>query len=154
MDDYESLSHTKWECKYHVVFIPKRRRKTIDGHPAEIRRVAGDRVYQGKECDPPGPGVRRKEAEFRGSALLGQRVLRLDRRSRRSRDTGVRSGGRSARATQPVALIDHLQVVKEMGAASATPNSRFERLTHLKPPALPGDTYLTAMPPRAACADQ
>src|SRR6516162_8699206 len=22
MDDYESLSHTKWECKYHVVFIP------------------------------------------------------------------------------------------------------------------------------------
>ena len=29
MDEYESLSHTKWECKYHVVFIPKRRRKTI-----------------------------------------------------------------------------------------------------------------------------
>ena len=22
MDDVESLSHTKWECKYHVVFIP------------------------------------------------------------------------------------------------------------------------------------
>jgi REP element-mobilizing transposase RayT len=21
MDDYESLSHTKWECKYHVVFM-------------------------------------------------------------------------------------------------------------------------------------
>jgi hypothetical protein len=98
-----------------------------DFDPAEIRRVAGDRVYQGKECDPPGPGVRRKEAEFRGSALSGQGVLRLDRRSRRSRDTGVHpeagSEGRSARATQPVALIDHLQVVKEMGAASATPNS-------------------------------
>ena len=29
MDDYESLSHTKWECKYHVVFIPKCRRKTL-----------------------------------------------------------------------------------------------------------------------------
>jgi putative transposase len=29
MDEYESLSHTKWECKYHVVFIPKRRRKTL-----------------------------------------------------------------------------------------------------------------------------
>ena len=28
MDDYESLSHSKWECKYHVVFIPKYRRKT------------------------------------------------------------------------------------------------------------------------------
>jgi putative transposase len=29
MDEYESLSHTKWECKYHVIFIPKRRRKTL-----------------------------------------------------------------------------------------------------------------------------
>ena len=23
MDDYESLSYSNWECKYHVVFIPK-----------------------------------------------------------------------------------------------------------------------------------
>jgi REP element-mobilizing transposase RayT len=29
MDDCESLSHTKWECKYHVVFIPKYRRKVL-----------------------------------------------------------------------------------------------------------------------------
>jgi putative transposase len=29
MDEHESLSHTKWECKYHVVFIPKCRRKTL-----------------------------------------------------------------------------------------------------------------------------
>ncbi len=29
MDDYESLSHTRWECKYHVVFIPKYRRKVL-----------------------------------------------------------------------------------------------------------------------------
>jgi len=29
MDDYESLSHTKWECLYHVVFIPKCRRRTL-----------------------------------------------------------------------------------------------------------------------------
>ena len=29
MDDYESLSHTKWECKYHVVWSPKCRRKTL-----------------------------------------------------------------------------------------------------------------------------
>jgi putative transposase len=29
MDDYESLKHTKWECKYHIVFIPKCRRKTL-----------------------------------------------------------------------------------------------------------------------------
>ena len=29
MDEYQRLAHTNWECKYHVVFIPKCRRKTI-----------------------------------------------------------------------------------------------------------------------------
>jgi putative transposase len=29
MDEYESLSHTKWECKYHLVWIPKCRRQTL-----------------------------------------------------------------------------------------------------------------------------
>ena len=28
---YEKLKHTTWECKYHIVFIPKFRRKTIFG---------------------------------------------------------------------------------------------------------------------------
>ncbi len=23
MDEYKSLSHTRWDCKFHVVFIPK-----------------------------------------------------------------------------------------------------------------------------------
>jgi hypothetical protein len=39
MDNYESLSHTKLECKYHVVFIPKCCRKTLY---AELRRHLGD----------------------------------------------------------------------------------------------------------------
>ena len=29
MDEKESLSHTKWECKYHVVWIPKYRKKKL-----------------------------------------------------------------------------------------------------------------------------
>jgi len=29
MDEYESLSHSAWDCKYHVVFIPKYRRKAL-----------------------------------------------------------------------------------------------------------------------------
>jgi len=29
MDEYQSLNHTRWECKYHVVFIPKYRRKAL-----------------------------------------------------------------------------------------------------------------------------
>ena len=27
----ENLRHTRWECKYHVVFIPKYRKKSIYG---------------------------------------------------------------------------------------------------------------------------
>jgi len=27
MKDINSLSHTKWNCKYHIVFVPKYRRK-------------------------------------------------------------------------------------------------------------------------------
>lgn len=38
MDQPESLSHTRWECKYHVVFIPKCRRKLLYG---ELRRHLG-----------------------------------------------------------------------------------------------------------------
>jgi putative transposase len=29
MDEYQSLSHTVWDCKYHVVWIPKCRRKVL-----------------------------------------------------------------------------------------------------------------------------
>ena len=47
MDDYESLSHTKWECKYHVVFIPKCRRKVLYGqlrqHLGEVLRELATR---------------------------------------------------------------------------------------------------------------
>src|SRR5262249_3883755 len=39
MDEYQSLSHTTWDCKYHVVFIPKCRRKTLY---LELRRYLGD----------------------------------------------------------------------------------------------------------------
>ena len=29
MEDIQSLSHTKWNCKYHIVFAPKNRRKVF-----------------------------------------------------------------------------------------------------------------------------
>lgn len=50
MDEFESLSHSRWECKYHVVFIPKCRRKTLYGglrkHLGEVFR----KLAQQKEC--------------------------------------------------------------------------------------------------------
>ena len=38
MKEYQSLSHTKWDCKYHVVYIPKRRKKLMFGR---LRRELG-----------------------------------------------------------------------------------------------------------------
>ena len=32
MNTYEKLNHTTWECKYHIIFIPKYRRKVLYGH--------------------------------------------------------------------------------------------------------------------------
>jgi len=31
IDNMASLSHTKWNCKYHIVFTPKYRRKNFTG---------------------------------------------------------------------------------------------------------------------------
>ena len=38
MTTYESLNHSKWDCKYHVVFIPKCRKKALYG---KIRKYLG-----------------------------------------------------------------------------------------------------------------
>ena len=43
MDDDLSLSHTRWNCKYHIVFIPKYRRKKIYG---KIRTDIGQIIRQ------------------------------------------------------------------------------------------------------------
>ena len=49
MDTVESLNHSVWDCKYHVVFIPKCRRKTLYG---DLRQYLGEvfrRLAQQKE---------------------------------------------------------------------------------------------------------
>lgn len=51
MQTYETLKHTTWECKYHVVFITKCRKKTLDG---QIRRELGPvfrELARQKECE-------------------------------------------------------------------------------------------------------
>ena len=50
MQTYESLKHTSWECKYHVVFIPKCRCKALYG---QLRREMGKvfrELAEQKEC--------------------------------------------------------------------------------------------------------
>ncbi|MDR3434773.1 MAG: IS200/IS605 family transposase [Rouxiella aceris] len=43
MKEYQSLSHTRWDCKYHVVFIPKRRKKKVFG---VLRRQLGEIFHE------------------------------------------------------------------------------------------------------------
>jgi hypothetical protein len=53
MDTEESLNHSVWECKYHVVFIPSCRRKTIYGH---LRRWNSSSHHAAcGRCTYPGP---------------------------------------------------------------------------------------------------
>ena len=47
---YQSLAHSKWDCKYHLIFIPKRRRRQLYG---QIRRQLGPIFHalaRQKEC--------------------------------------------------------------------------------------------------------
>jgi putative transposase len=52
---YEALSHSKWECKYHVVFVPKNRKKRLYGVVRrflvkvfhELARQRGARIIKG-----------------------------------------------------------------------------------------------------------
>ena len=49
-ETYQSLSHSRWDCKYHVVFVPKRRRKALFGN---LRRRLGPIFHElarQKEC--------------------------------------------------------------------------------------------------------
>ncbi len=43
MKDYKSLSHTRWDCKYYVVFILKKRKKIIYG---SLRNYLGKIIHE------------------------------------------------------------------------------------------------------------
>jgi putative transposase len=49
-ESYQSLSHSRWDCKYHIVFVPKRCRKAMFGN---IRQQLGGIFHElarQKEC--------------------------------------------------------------------------------------------------------
>ena len=62
MNNNRRLNHTSWDCKYHVVWIPKYRKKIIYGH---IRKYLGE-VF--KEL------ALQKESEIMEGHLLGDHV--------------------------------------------------------------------------------
>ncbi len=62
MSKYKTLQHTEWECKYHVIFIPKYRRKVLYG---TLRQYLGEVLRQ---------LARQKESEIEEGHLLGDHV--------------------------------------------------------------------------------
>jgi len=65
MDEYKSLSHSKWECKYHVIFIPKCRRKTLYG---QLRKYLGEVFHE---------LARRRECRIEEGHLMADHVHML-----------------------------------------------------------------------------
>ena len=65
MNTFESLKHTKWECKYHVVFIPKYRKKVLY---QQLRRELGA-VFRDL--------AQRQESEIIEGHLMGDHVHML-----------------------------------------------------------------------------
>ena len=48
---YRSLSHSKWDCKYHVVFIPKGRKKELYGKIREYLKSTFHELAKQKGCE-------------------------------------------------------------------------------------------------------
>ncbi|MFN7919077.1 MAG: IS200/IS605 family transposase [Bryobacteraceae bacterium] len=48
---YKSLAHSKWDCKYHVVFVPKRRRKALFGQARQQLGKIFHELARQKECE-------------------------------------------------------------------------------------------------------
>jgi len=115
--DQNHLNHATWECKYHVVFTPKYRKKLLfgqirrhlgsvfhelargkecrieEGHlmpdhvhivdidSTEVFGVRGDRVSEREELDLDCAERGTQAAEFSGSQVLGEGLLRFHHRA-------------------------------------------------------------------------
>ena len=101
MHEWQSLSHVRWDCKYHIVIIPKYRRKVFYGigaaHQALLQVERGLRPLHAVErearlddvVEVVGVGLARERAQRDHAVLLLARVARL---RRRARDAGVHRG--------------------------------------------------------------
>ena len=180
MDTLASLNHSVWDCKYHVVFIPKCRRKVLYGqlrkHLVEVFRALAkqkeSRIEEGHLLAdhvhmliaiPPKYAVAQVVGFIKGKSAIhlarvyGERKRNLwasisgrgDTSCRRSGVTRPSSASTSSgRRRRTPAWTNwrcgddgHRQVAPNGGVALATPSCRFERLTFVMPPALPGDAY-------------
>ena len=79
MNDINSLAHTKWNCKYHIVFAPKYRRKVFCQEKREavgkiLRRLCewkGVHIVEAEVCLDSHPYAGRNTSQNRGIKLYG-----------------------------------------------------------------------------------
>ncbi len=175
MRQVESLNHTRWDCKYHIVFIPKYRKKALFG---QIRRELGEvfhRLAKQKESVieeghimpdhvhmmisiPPKYSVAQVVGFIKGKSAI--HIARMYMEKKRNyvgqlfwaRGYFASTVGRDEQVIREYirnqekedGRVDQLEVNVSCplgGLKGVSPLCRFERLTKLKPPALPGDSY-------------
>ena len=74
MHDWESLAHVRWECKYHVVIIPKFRRKVLYGR---LRRQVG-RILR-ELCAQRGVEAHRREGDGGSCSFVSEHSTQVQR---------------------------------------------------------------------------
>ena len=50
MEQYSSLSHSKWDCKYHIVFVPKGRKRQLYGKIREYLKGVFHELARQRGC--------------------------------------------------------------------------------------------------------
>lgn len=102
---YESLSHAKWDCKYHVVFIPKGRKKALYGKMRKLlgpilRELAGQRgstIVEGHRGQDHVHMLHRIPPKYAVAEVIGSikgvgSIIQLGRRCR-AKTSGSRNNG-------------------------------------------------------------
>jgi putative transposase len=51
METYKSLSHSRYDCKYHIVFVPKGRKKSLYGKIREYLKGIFHELARQKGCE-------------------------------------------------------------------------------------------------------
>jgi hypothetical protein len=117
MDEYESLSHSKWECKYHVVFISRRVHSQVPQEDALRRAEAasGRGVPQTRSAEGeqgrgrPSDAGSRSYDDFDSAEICGLAAGRSGDQ-RVHQEAGKR--GYASGSDESVALTGHLQVAQ------------------------------------------
>jgi putative transposase len=114
MDELESLSHPKWECKYHVVYIPKCRRKALY---EQLRPHLGEVLKK---------LAMQKEIRIEEGHLMADHVhilISILPKYAVSQVIGYIKG-------KSAIYLARVRWLTRVGVALASPFSRFERLTN------------------------